>query len=336
MRTLYLDCCMGAAGDMLTAALLDLLSDAEQKEFLREINAALDGRAVVSAAPDVKCGIQGLHVSVKIGGTEEEFPISVSLKGGQWKASKDGLDLTFGNYRLSYADGKFHLTGSFDRGELDLDVPANLWKPGSGNVYFGNSGDNVFKYGVLSYHETATGKITLDGESHDVNLQAYGNHYVTTLAVYDMFDEVADFRYRDDHLLVEFRYYVPSQKYAADSFGFMFVAYDGVPVLSSTTLERTSLEKWLDDENYGYEIDSRQRLVGREDNNQARFEVLTANPETSDPYADLPAFQRNVASRFAKPIEYSIRMQWELWLDVDGIRAHIPAINGSYSVTRLR
>ena len=69
MRTLYIDCGMGAAGDMLTAALLALYKD--QERFLREINTALDGRAVVSAAPDVKCGVQGLHVTVSINGDEE-------------------------------------------------------------------------------------------------------------------------------------------------------------------------------------------------------------------------------------------------------------------------
>ena len=69
MRVLYLDCGMGAAGDMLTAALLGLVDDKET--FLRTVNAALDGRAVVSCAPDFKCGVQGLHVSVVIDGDEE-------------------------------------------------------------------------------------------------------------------------------------------------------------------------------------------------------------------------------------------------------------------------
>ena len=62
---------MGAAGDMLTAALLALLDEEEQRRFLRDMNAALDGKAVVTAEPEIKCGVQGLHVRVTIGGVEE-------------------------------------------------------------------------------------------------------------------------------------------------------------------------------------------------------------------------------------------------------------------------
>ncbi len=71
MRTLYIDCGMGAAGDMLTGALLDLLDAEEQAAFLREMNAALAGKALVTAEPDVKCGVRGLHVRVMIDGAEE-------------------------------------------------------------------------------------------------------------------------------------------------------------------------------------------------------------------------------------------------------------------------
>lgn len=69
MRTLYLDCAMGASGDMLTAALLALHDDREG--FLRRLNAVLGGLAEVSAAPDKKCGIAGLHVTVTINGEVE-------------------------------------------------------------------------------------------------------------------------------------------------------------------------------------------------------------------------------------------------------------------------
>ena len=69
MKTLYLDCGMGAAGDMLTAALLELHPD--PADFLRRLNAALPEEVRVSAAPDTKCGLRGTHVTVLVEGDEE-------------------------------------------------------------------------------------------------------------------------------------------------------------------------------------------------------------------------------------------------------------------------
>ena len=40
MKTAYIDCGMGAAGDMLTAALLELLPAEERQAFVDEFNAA--------------------------------------------------------------------------------------------------------------------------------------------------------------------------------------------------------------------------------------------------------------------------------------------------------
>ncbi len=69
MKTLYLDCGMGAAGDMLTAALTELLPDADA--FITELNSAGVPGVVIEKELSVKCGITGTHISVKINGEEE-------------------------------------------------------------------------------------------------------------------------------------------------------------------------------------------------------------------------------------------------------------------------
>ncbi len=69
MKTLYLDCSMGAAGDMLQAALYELLDDKEA--FLKTIqNLGLEG-VTVKPIPMTKCGILGTHMDVLVNGESE-------------------------------------------------------------------------------------------------------------------------------------------------------------------------------------------------------------------------------------------------------------------------
>lgn len=70
MKTLYLECNMGAAGDMLTAALLELYPDPQG--FVERMNRLGLPGVVFAAQPAVKCGITGTQVSVTVGGEEEE------------------------------------------------------------------------------------------------------------------------------------------------------------------------------------------------------------------------------------------------------------------------
>ena len=71
MRTIYLDCGMGAAGDMLMAALLELCPE-KQEEFLGKMNGLGLPGVKVEAEPAVKCGITGTHMNVTVFGEEEE------------------------------------------------------------------------------------------------------------------------------------------------------------------------------------------------------------------------------------------------------------------------
>ena len=79
MKTLYLDCGMGAAGDMLTAALLELLPNPD--EYIGKLNALLIPGVKFKAETAVKCGITGTHISVLAGGVEESEEMHEHVHG---------------------------------------------------------------------------------------------------------------------------------------------------------------------------------------------------------------------------------------------------------------
>lgn len=70
MKTLYLQCQMGAAGDMLLAALLELLPD--PAAFLETLNGLGLPGVRYTAEKSVRCGITGTHMVVTVHGQEED------------------------------------------------------------------------------------------------------------------------------------------------------------------------------------------------------------------------------------------------------------------------
>ena len=69
MKVLYLDCPMGCAGDMLTAALLELFP--EPVEVLAELNGLGIPSVKYIRQKSIKCGITGSHMRVFVGDEEE-------------------------------------------------------------------------------------------------------------------------------------------------------------------------------------------------------------------------------------------------------------------------
>ena len=71
MKILYLDLGMGAAGDMLAGALLDLLEQPARDAFLEKLNALLPEGVTAAAERAEQCGLTGTHFRVSVHGAEE-------------------------------------------------------------------------------------------------------------------------------------------------------------------------------------------------------------------------------------------------------------------------
>ena len=69
MKTLYFDCSMGAAGDMLTAALTELMPEPE--EFVERLNSLGIPDVEFIAEHTSKSGIVGTHMKVSVNGVSE-------------------------------------------------------------------------------------------------------------------------------------------------------------------------------------------------------------------------------------------------------------------------
>ena len=70
MKRLFIDCSMGAAGDMLSGALTDLFEDRDQ--IISELNGLGVPDVVFKAETSEKCGIKGTHMRVEVNGTAED------------------------------------------------------------------------------------------------------------------------------------------------------------------------------------------------------------------------------------------------------------------------
>ncbi len=70
MKTLYIECNMGAAGDMLMSALVELLPSPD--DFIKKLNNLNIPNVEFKKNKSVKCGITGTHIDVLVSGVTED------------------------------------------------------------------------------------------------------------------------------------------------------------------------------------------------------------------------------------------------------------------------
>ena len=71
MKKLYIECKMGAAGDMLMGALYELLDNKQKENFITTMNSIFPDAISVKAISDSRCNIMGTHMDVTIYGNTE-------------------------------------------------------------------------------------------------------------------------------------------------------------------------------------------------------------------------------------------------------------------------
>ena len=99
MKTLYLECKMGAAGDMLASALLDLFEN--RQEIVDKLNSIGLPKIRFVLEDSEKCGIVGRHLSVLVDG-EEETASDVADDGSEHEHGAGHHDHAGSNHEHSH------------------------------------------------------------------------------------------------------------------------------------------------------------------------------------------------------------------------------------------
>ncbi len=123
MRILYIDCGMGAAGDMICGALLELLPAEEQKKALDKLNHIGLSGVVVTRDSVSKCGIIGSHIDVRINGITEATGDSDGILNMEEHHHKH--DLLSSEEHHHEHDHHMHMS-DIDRIISALDLPENV------------------------------------------------------------------------------------------------------------------------------------------------------------------------------------------------------------------
>ena len=95
MKTLYFQCDMGAAGDMMLAALYELMSKEQKERFLADMNKLVPGLRVFPEEA-TSGGVAGTHMHVVIDGREEAPSYAVRPEDGPFVGghTEDVRDVT--------------------------------------------------------------------------------------------------------------------------------------------------------------------------------------------------------------------------------------------------
>ena len=155
MKTLYLECNMGAAGDMLTAALTELMPDPDA--FVQQLNDLQIPNIKLIKEESTKCGIVGIHMRVMVNGEEEvSEDVNVQENNDLYEHEHEHEHTHDNEHDHDHSHGHHSHSSLSHIEEIinGLDIPAKV-KKDAVNVY-GLIGEAEAKAHNKSIHEVGT------------------------------------------------------------------------------------------------------------------------------------------------------------------------------------
>ncbi len=253
--------------------------------------------------------------------------------GDDWK-QKPG-QIAMGATRVEGDLGEVHVVHTAPKYAVDLVFRRKTiaWRPGSGRTTFGASGRRFYEFALIMPIAEVEGRMRLGKQWFPVKGRGYVDHSRSNLYAHEQATRWQRFRGICDGVLVQFSRFITPATYDAAPVGWL-VMIDGDKILHQTHAFALALSDFRADvEVAKYKIAWRYEF--RDGDRVAGFAQARERSYRTDYLAQMGALKRMIVSQFAQPIAVGLRNDWEVKLDLPGVKRVLSG-RGSMSQTFIK
>jgi hypothetical protein len=236
------------------------------------------------------------------------------LKKGQYALGSSPVKASFGDHEMAGTVRAIELRAKGDNYSFDLVFTPRVkgWRPGGGKVKFPDG--TAFDATLLQPKSRVKGTVTIDGEVREVSGYGYATYTRSSAAPHDQAKRYIEFRTIDGKTVVWMKEFITSKKFGEKTARYLLVAHKGKIVVATTDFEM-EYGGWKEDGKSKKKYKNPTSLIIRaKDGGTNLVLAIKASKlkKRRDELAKLNVAERMVVGRFAQPIHYSYKAQFEI------------------------
>ena len=261
------------------------------------------------------------------------------LDRGDYKISNSPFSVEAGHIRLSGTPQRFKVTGSVEGYSYDLTFASGLspWRPGTGRTTFGATGEKYFDTTLVQPRAVVTGSVTQGGQRTALDGYGYVLHTFGNMAPHAMYKRFLELRSIDGDTVVYLKQFTTPAEYGGKTVGFLYVARDGKPLVTSTGFG-LKLGRVQTDGAHANKYKVPLELSTTVKRGDTTIDIVVSAPKIAgreDVLAGMSGLERTLVAPYAQPVNYSMDAEITVSVKQGDAEPVVSKEKASYGVSHL-